>query len=97
MEEIHGGLAIAQFWFGFGVDKSITTVFVKVVKNGETIAEQQITETTTMPTLLADDFANEDDILKDATLIAHKVAEFVKDPVKFEENITNLWGTLLVE
>ncbi len=86
LEEIHGGNAAARFWIGFGAGRSITTVYVKVVKDGEIIAERRITETTTMPNLITNNFANDDAILQDAPLVARKIGEFVKSPINFEKN-----------
>jgi hypothetical protein len=88
LEEIHGGSAAARFWVGFGAGRSITTVYVKVLKKGAVIAERRITETTTMPNLATSTWANEDAILQDAPLVARKVAEFVHDPVAFEKKQT---------
>lgn len=85
LEEIHGGSAAARFWVGFGAGRSITTVYVKVIKLGVTIAERRITETTTMPNLVTSNFSNEDAILQDATLLARRIGRFVKDPVNFEK------------
>jgi len=85
LEEIHGGSAAARFWVGFGAGRSITTVYVKVLKNENIIAERRITETTTMPNLATSTYSNEDAILQDAPLIARKIGEFVHDPVEFEK------------
>jgi hypothetical protein len=85
LEQIHGGSAAARFWIGFGAGRSITTVHVTVEKNDKIIAERRITETTTMPNIMTANYENEDAILQDAPLIARKIAEFVKDPVAFEE------------
>jgi hypothetical protein len=86
LEEIHGGNAAARFWIGFGAGRSITTVYVKVEKNGKIIAERRITETTTMPNLATNNYANDDAILQDAPLIARKIGEFVRNPDDFEKN-----------
>ena len=85
LEQVHGGSAAARFWVGFGAGRSITTLYVTVEKNDKIIAERRFTETTTMPNIVSGAYANEDAILQDAPLIAHKIAEFVKDPVAFEE------------
>ncbi len=81
LEEINGGNAAARFWVGFGAGRSITTVYVKVVKNGEVIAEQRITETTTMPDIIDNNYENEDAILQDTPLISRKIGKFVKNPI----------------
>ncbi len=86
LEEIPGENAAARFWIGFGAGRSITTVYVKVVKDGEIIAERRITETTTMPNIITNNFANDDTILQDAPLVARKIGEFVKSPINFEKN-----------
>jgi hypothetical protein len=85
LEEIHGGNAAARFWVGFGAGRSITTIYVKVLKKGEIIAERRITETTTMPNLVTGTYANEDAILQDAPLVARKIADFVHNPAEFEK------------
>jgi hypothetical protein len=85
LEEIHGGSAAARFWVGFGAGRSITTVYVKVLKKDEIIAERRITETTTMPNITTSTYANEDAILQDAPLVARKIAEFVHSPTEFEK------------
>jgi hypothetical protein len=85
LEQIHGGSAAARFWVGFGAGRSITTLYVTVEKNDKIIAERRFTETTTMPNIVSGAYANEDAIIQDAPLIARKIAEFVKDPVAFEE------------
>ena len=87
LEEIHGGNAAARFWIGFGAGRSITTVYVKVMKNEEILAERRITETTTMPNIATNNYENEDAILQDAPLVANKVVLFVKDPQNFDRNI----------
>ena len=88
LEEVHGGSAAARFWVGFGAGRSITTVYVKVLKKGEIIAERRITETTTMPNITTGTYANEDAILQDAPLVARKIAGFVHNPVEFEKKQT---------
>lgn len=95
LDEINGGSTTSLFWFGFGVDSSMTTVSVKVVKNCEIIAERRITETITLPILGNNHFTNEDAILKDAPLLASKIEQFTKDPVKYEKNEKKSWGSLL--
>ena len=84
LEEIHGGSAAARFWIGFGAGRSITSVYVKVLKNNTIIAERRITETTAMSNLLRI-VDNEEVILKDAPQVAKKISRFVKDPVQFEK------------
>jgi hypothetical protein len=86
LEEIHGGSAAARFWVGFGAGRSITTVYVKVLKKGEVIAERRITETTTLTNLATGNYSNEDAILQDAPLVARKVAAFVHNPAEFEKS-----------
>ena len=88
LEEIHGGSAAARFWVGFGAGRSITTVYVKVFKKDEIIAERRITETTTLPNIATSTYSNEDAILQDAPLIARKIAEFVHNPSEFEKKQT---------
>jgi hypothetical protein len=85
LEEINGGSAAARFWVGMGAGRSITTAYVKVVKKGATIAEQRITETTTVPNMATNNFANDDAILQDAPLLARKIGEFVKNPASSDK------------
>ena len=80
LEEIRGGSAAARFWVGFGAGRSVTTVYVKIIRNQHIIAESRITETTTMPDVVGGSFSNEDAILRDAHLVANKVANFVVNP-----------------
>lgn len=88
VEEISGGTKIDLFWFGFGVDRSVTKVFVEVIKNDNVVAKRSITETTIMPILTTNKFVNEDAILQDVPLIARKIAEFVKNPSDSETTKT---------
>jgi len=82
LEEVNGGSAAARLWVGMGAGRSITTVYVKVIKKGVTIAEKRLTETTTTPNLITNNYANDDAILQDAPLVARKVGEFVKNPAR---------------
>jgi len=84
LEEINGGSAAARFWVGFGAGRSITTVYVKVIKADKILAEKRITETTTITNLITGNYSNEDAIIQDAPLLSKKVAEFVKNPAEFE-------------
>jgi len=85
LEQIHGGSAAARFWIGFGAGRSITTIHITVEKNDKIIAERRFTETTTLTNIMTGNYANEDAIIQDAPLIAKKIAEFVEDPVAFDE------------
>jgi hypothetical protein len=80
LEVLNGGSAAARFWVGFGAGRSITTVYIKVLKSGNIIAEGRITETTTMPNLQTG-ISNESAILQDVPLIAKRIAAFVNDPL----------------
>jgi hypothetical protein len=87
LEEINGGSAAARLWVGWGAGRSITTIYVKVIKRGNTIAEQRITETTAVPNLVTySNYSNGNAILQDAPLVAHRIAEFVKNPANSEKN-----------
>jgi hypothetical protein len=85
LEEIHGGSAAARFWVGFGAGRSITTVYVKVIKENKVLAEQRITETTTLTNIITNNYANEDAIIQDAPLVSKKIAEFEKNPTEFRK------------
>ncbi len=85
LEEVNGGNAATRFWIGFGAGRSVTTVYVKVVKNGKIIAERRITETTTMPDIIDNNYENEDAILQDSPLISRRIGKFVKNPIDFEK------------
>jgi hypothetical protein len=85
LEELHGGSAAARFWIGFGAGRTVSTVYVKVLKGQELIAEGRITETTTLTNLMTGTYSNEDALMQDVPLVARKIAEFVNDPVKFKK------------
>lgn len=84
LEQVHGGSAAARFWIGFGAGRSVTTAYVKILKNNAIVAERRFTETTTMPNIASNNWSNEDAITQDAPLIAKKIAEFVHNPVGYE-------------
>ena len=85
LEELHGGSAAARFWIGFGAGRSVSTVYVKVLKGRELIAEGRITETTTLTNVMSGNYSNEDAVMQDVPLVARKIAGFVSDPVKFKK------------
>jgi len=95
LQKIGGGNALSLFWFGFGVDSYIATFSVTVVKNGETIAERVITETTPLPILEINNFSNEDAILKDEPVLAKKIGQFVGNPRKYAKDEKKSWDNLL--
>ncbi len=80
LEEVRGGSAATRFLIGFGAGRSVTTVYVKILRNQQIIAEGRITETTTMPDILGGTYTNEGSILQDAPRVANKIAEFVVNP-----------------
>ena len=82
LERIHGGSGAARFWIGFGAGRSITTLYVKIYKGQDLMAERRITETTTLMNLMSGNYSNEDAIIQDAPLVARKVADFISDPLK---------------
>ena len=82
LEELHGGSAAARFWVGFGAGRTVSTVYVRILKGQELQAEGRVTETTAFTYVIAD--SNEDAVLQDIPRVARKVAEFVNDPVKFK-------------
>lgn len=84
LEVIHGGSAAARFWVGFGAGRSISTVFVRVSKGTELLAEARITETTTMPNIATNNWSNEDALMQDVPLVARNIAAFVNDPEKYK-------------
>jgi len=84
LEQVHGGSAATRFWVGFGAGRSVTTVYIKIFKNNEIIAERRFNETTTMPDLISGSWSNEEAIIQDAHLIAEKIAEFVRNPTDYE-------------
>ncbi len=86
LEELHGGSAAARFWVGFGAGRTVSTVYVKVLKGQELMAEGRITETTTLTNVLTGTYSNEDSLMQDVLLVARKIAEFVNDPVKFKKD-----------
>jgi len=85
LEELHGGSAAARFWIGFGAGRTVSTVYVKVLKGQELIAEGRITETTTLTNLVTGNYSNEDALIQDVPQLSRKIAEFVNDPVKFKK------------
>ena len=84
LEEVRGGSAATRFWIGFGAGQSVTTMYVKIIRNQNIIAEGRITETTTMPDIVGGSYSNEDAILQDAPRVANKVADFVVNPKENE-------------
>jgi hypothetical protein len=85
LEELHGGNAAARFLIGFGAGRSVSTLFVRVFKAQELMAESRITETTTFTNLMTGTYENEDALMQDVPLLARKIAEFVNDPVKYRK------------
>lgn len=81
IEQINGGSAGARFWVGFGAGRSVTTIFTRVSKGGQIIAERRFSETTTMPTMGVWD--NDSAILQDAPIVAKKIATFIRDPLAY--------------
>ena len=84
LEELHGGSAAARFWIGFGAGRTVSTVYVRVLKGQELQAEGRVTETTAFTDVMAGNYSNEDAVMQDVPRLARKVAEFVNDPVKFK-------------
>jgi len=87
LEEVRGGSAAARFLIGFGAGRSVTTVYVKILRNQQIIAEGRITETTTMPDMVGGSLSNEDVILVDAPRVANKIADFVVNPKNEEQSV----------
>ena len=85
LEVLDGGSAAARFWVGFGAGRSISTVFVRVTRGAEPLAEARITETTTMPNMLTNQWTNEDALMQDVPLMARSIAAFVNDPEKYKK------------
>jgi hypothetical protein len=85
LEELHGGSAAARFWIGFGAGRTVSTVYVMVLKGQELMAESRITETTTLTDIIKGNYSNEDALMQDVPLLARKIAEFVNDPTKFKK------------
>lgn len=83
LEEINGGSSAARFWVGFGAGKAVTTVYVKVIKANNVLAEQRISETTSFTNVMSQNYSNDVAIMQDAPLISKKIAEFVKNPTEF--------------
>lgn len=83
LEELHGGSAAARFWIGFGAGRTVSTVYVRVLKGQELMAESRITETTTMTNLVTGNYSNEDALMQDVPQLARKITEFVNDPLKY--------------
>lgn len=86
IEELHGGSAAARFWIGFGAGRAVSTVYVRVLKGQELLAEGRITETTTMTNLITGNYSNEDALMQDVPPLAGKIAAFVNDPLKFKKD-----------
>lgn len=87
LEVLDGGSAAARFWVGFGAGRSVSTVFVRISRGMETLAEARITETTTMPNVVTNQWTNEDALMQDVPLVARNVAAFVNDPVKYQKEL----------
>ena len=83
LEELQGGSAAARFWIGFGAGRTVSTVYVKIRKGQDVVAEGRITETTTMTNLITGNYSNEDALMQDVPQLARKIADFVNDPEKF--------------
>jgi hypothetical protein len=83
LEELYGGSAQARFWVGFGAGKTATTVYVRVIRDNNVLAEGRLTETSTMPNINAGNWSNEELLTQDAPLISRKIADFVSDPNSF--------------
>jgi len=80
LEEVRGGSAATRFLIGFGAGRSVTPVYVKILRNQQIIAEGRNTETTTMPDIVGGTYSNKDAILQDAPRVAKKIADFVVNP-----------------
>ena len=87
LEEVRGGSAATRFLIGFGAGRSVTTVYVKILRNQQIIAEGRITETTTMSDILGGTYTNEGSILQDAPRVANKIADFVVNPKNEEQSV----------
>jgi hypothetical protein len=85
LEMLDGGSAAARFWVGFGAGRSVSTVFVRISRGTETLAEARITETTTMPNMVTNQWTNEDALMQDVPLVARSIAAFVNDPEKYKK------------
>lgn len=88
LEQIHGGSAAARFWIGFGAGRSVTTIFVKLSQNGQSVAERRFNETTTMPNIVSNNWTNEDAITQDAPLVAKQIAAFINNPVEYNQRLS---------
>lgn len=85
LEALHGGSAAARFWVGFGAGRSISTVFVRVSRGVEPLAETRITETTTMPNFISNNLSNENALMQDVPAVAKNIAAFVNNPAKYQK------------
>jgi hypothetical protein len=85
LEALHGGSAAARALVGFGAGRSVSTVYVSILKGTESLAETRITETTTMPNIASKNWTNEDALMQDIPAIAKNVAAFISDPLKYQK------------
>lgn len=84
LEELQGGNAAARLWIGFGAGRSVSTVYVNVLRGTESLSEGRVTETTTLTNIMTGTYSNEDALMQDVPLLAKKLAEFISDPIKFK-------------
>lgn len=85
LEALHGGSAAARMLVGFGAGRSVSTVFIRISRGEEIIAETRITETTTMPNITSNNWTNEDALMQDVPAVAKNIAAFVSDPAKYQK------------
>jgi hypothetical protein len=84
LEQMLGGNAAARFLVGLGAGRSVITTYVDIVRDGRIIAEGRLVETSTMPNIVGNAWANEELIRQDIGIIAGKIADFVVNPRDFE-------------
>ena len=80
LEQLHGGSDTWRFWIGFGAGRSVTTTSLKMLADGQMIAEKRFVETTTMPDILTGSESNEDALMRDIPLLTRKMVDFVDRP-----------------
>lgn len=80
LETLQGGSAAARFWIGYGAGRTVSTAYVRIIRDESLIAEGRITETTAFVNVMSGNYENDQALMQDAPLLARKIVKFVSDP-----------------
>lgn len=80
LETLQGGSAAARFWIGYGAGQTVSTVYVRIRRDGRLVAEGRVTETTSLVDIWSGNYANDQAIMQDCPRLAQAVVEFVSGP-----------------